>query len=268
MALPGPRERGTAVVTGASSGIGAAIARELAGRGLGVTLVARREDRLLDLADELGAVHGVRAEAFATDLGERSGREELAVELERLGLEVDALVNNAGFGYAGDFVAAERERQVAMVALNCEAVVDLCARCLPGMVARGSGAIINVASTGAFQPMPKSATYGATKAFVLSFSEAIHSELGGTGVTVTAVCPGPVKTEFMDASQIGGAEEALPDIFWLSAEDVAADAVKAAAAGKRAIVNGRLNHAGTLLGRHAPRALSLPLTKRLWERTH
>ncbi len=116
--------------------------------------------------------------------------------------------------------------------------------------------------------MPKSATYGATKAFVLSFSEAIHSELGGTGVTVTAVCPGPVKTEFMDASQIGGAEEALPDIFWLSAEDVAADAVKAAEAGKRAIVNGRLNHAGTLLGRHAPRALSLPLTKRLWERTH
>ena len=268
MALPAPRKGGTAVVTGASAGIGAAIGRELAGRGLGVTLVARREDRLLDLAEELGAAHGVRAEAIAADLGRRDGRARLAEELERLGLEVDALVNNAGFGYAGEFVDADRERQMDMVALNCEAVVDLCGRYLPGMVARDAGAVINIASTGAFQPMPKSATYGATKAFVLSYSEAVHSELEGTGVTVTVVCPGPVKTEFMDASGIGGAEEALPDFFWLSAEEVAADAVRAVEEGKRSIVNGRLNYAGTLLGRHTPRALSLPLTKRLWDRTH
>jgi len=266
LSLPEPREDGTALITGASSGIGAEFARELASRGIGVTLVARREDRLRDLAAELTESHGVRAEVISLDLGAEDGRRSLPGRLERKALEVDVLVNNAGFGYTGDFAEADPARQVEMVELNCAVVVDLSGRLLPGMLARGSGAIVNVASTAAFQPMPKSATYAATKAFVLSFSEALHSELEGTGVNVTAVCPGPVKTEFTDVAGIRG-EEQLPGVFWTPAEQIARDAVEAAAAGKRTIVPGRLNQAGSILGRHTPRGLSLPITKRVWGRT-
>jgi short-subunit dehydrogenase len=176
------------------------------------------------------------------------------------------LVNNAGFGHTGDFAAADPDRQVDMVELNCTAVVDLTGRFLPAMADRGSGAVINIASTAAFQPMPKSATYAATKAFVLSFSEALHSELEADGVVVTAVCPGPVKTEFTEVAGIRG-EERLPAVFWTPAEQIAREAVDGAESGKRAIVPGRFNQAGSIFGRHTPRALSLPVTKRLWGRT-
>jgi short-subunit dehydrogenase len=264
MPLPPPREDGTAVVTGASSGIGAAIAGALGARGYAVTLVARREERLLGLASELAAAHGIRAGVIAADLAGREGRERLARELERLEMQVDLLVNNAGFGYHADFVHAGRERQLDMVALNCEAVIDLCGRYLPPMVAREAGAVINIASTAAFQPLPGSATYAASKAFVLSFSEAVHEELKGTGVTVTAVCPGPVRTEFAEVAGIGGAEDRTPGMLWMSAEDLAEEAVEAAEKGKRAVVPGPLNHAGSILGRHTPRVLSLPLTRRVW----
>ena len=263
MSLPAPRPEGTALVTGASSGIGSAIARELAKRRLNVTLVARREERLRELAADLVSDHGVDAGIIAADLGERSGRDEVSRKLKQLGLGVDLLVNNDGFGYAGDFAAAERERQVEMVALNCEAVVDLTSRFLPAMLGRGAGGVINIASTAAFQPMPKGATYAATKMFVLSFSEALHSEVAGSGVSVTAVCPGPVKTEFMDASGIKG-EEKLPRLFWHSPDDIAREALSAAEAGKRAVTPGMVNRAGTVLGRYTPRTLSLPITKRFW----
>lgn len=263
MSLPAPRPKGTALITGASSGIGSSIARELAKRRLNVTLVARREDRLRELARELVAEHAVDAGIIAADLGERDGRDEVQRKLKRLGLGVDVLVNNAGFGYAGDFTDAERERQVEMVALNCEAVVDLTSRFLPAMVGRGAGGVINIASTAAFQPMPKGATYAATKAFVLSFSEALHTEVGGSGVSVTAVCPGPVKTEFMDASGIRG-EEKLPRLFWLDPDDVARQALAAAEAGRRSVIPGRVNQAGSVLGRYTPHTVSLPVTKRLW----
>jgi uncharacterized protein len=266
LALPKPRDDGTGLVTGASSGIGAEIARQLAWRGIGVTLVARREERLRDLAGELTEEHGVRAEVVACDLGRRDDRRALPGRLERKGLEVDVLVNNAGFGYTGDVVAAEADHQADLVELNCTAVVDLTGRFLPGMVARGSGAVINVASTAAFQPMPKNATYAASKAFVLSYSEAVHCELEGTGVVMTAVCPGPVKTEFSEVAGIRG-EERLPGFFWTPADQVAREAVDAAAEGKRAVVPGKLNQAGTIFGRHTPRALSLPLTKRIWAQT-
>jgi short-subunit dehydrogenase len=265
MALPSPREGGTALVTGASSGIGAEIARGLANRGHGVTLVARREQRLLDLASEVGDRNGTPAGVIACDLGAREGRDQLAAELERLELEVDVLVNNAGFGQSGDFVAADRERQVSMVALNCEAVVDLTGRYLPAMVERGAGAVINIASTAAFQPLPGSATYAATKAFVLNFSEAVHSELAGTGVGVTAVCPGPVRTEFAAEAGLGAAEERTPGLIWMTAEDVAEAAIEAAEGGRRAVVPGLLNRAGSLLGRHSPRTVALPLSRRLWK---
>jgi len=265
MALPAPGEGATALVTGASSGIGTEIARGLAERGHGLTLVARREERLLELASQLTARHGVPAGVIACDLGERSGRDKLAGELERLELDVSILVNNAGFGYTGDFVRAPRQRQVSMVALNCEAVVDLCSRYLPGMLQRGEGAVINIASVAAFQPLAGSATYAATKAFVLNFSEAVHQELSGTGVTVTAVSPGPVRSEFAEQAGVGGAEERTPGMIWMSAEDLADEAIDAADQGKRAVVPGRLNQATSIIGRHTPRTLALPLTRRMWQ---
>jgi short-subunit dehydrogenase len=265
MALPEPREASTALVTGASSGIGAAIAESLARRGHALTLVARREDRLSELATGLHERHGVRVGVVACDLADAKQRDLLAARVTELGLEVEVLVNNAGFGYAGKFIDADRERQVEMVRVNCETVVDLSGRYLPAMVERGRGAEINVASTAAFQPLPGSTTYAASKAFVLNFTEALHHELKGTGVTATAVCPGPVRTEFMDAAGIERAES-TPSFVWMSAEDVAEEAVKAAEEGKRAVVPGRLNYAGSVFGRHSPRKFVLPLSSRIWSR--
>jgi short-subunit dehydrogenase len=263
MALPQPSEASTALVTGASSGIGAAIAEELASRGQNVTLAARREELLTRLAADLHRRYGVRAEVAASDLGNPDERDRLAATLEELGREVEVLVNNAGFGYAGPFAEANRVRQVEMVRLNCEAVVDLTARFLPEMLRRDRGVILNVASTGAFQPMPRSATYGATKAFVLSHSEAIHHELRGTGVSLTAVCPGPVRTEFADAADIPRADE-TPGFIWMSASDVAREAVDALEAGKRTVVPGMLNYASMLFGRYSPRWALLPFANRIW----
>jgi uncharacterized protein len=268
MALPPPREEATALVTGASSGIGAEIARQLASRGHGVTLVARREERLLELSSELARDHGVRAGVITADLSGREGRDRLAGELDRLELEVDVLVNNAGFGLHEDFLDGDRDRQLDMVALNCEAVVDLSSRYGRAMRRRGAGAIISIASTAAFQPLPGSATYAASKAFVLSFSEALHEELRGSGVTVTAVCPGPVRTEFAEVAGIGGAEANTPDLFWMSAAELAADAVEATEKGKRAVVPGALNVAGSVLGRYSPRSVALPLTRRIWRQVN
>ena len=266
MALPEPSDSSTALITGASAGIGEAIARELAGRGHGVTLVARREDRLRSLADELSGRFDVRAEALGADLGDLRARADLVGRIEELGLEVEILVNNAGFGGGADFADTDRERLVSMVEVNCVALLDLQATYLPGMVERGRGAVINIASTAAFQPLPGSATYAATKAFVLSLSEAVHEELKGTGATVTAICPGPVKTEFTEAAGLEGAEEQVPGMLWTSAESVAKTAVEAARDGKRATIPGLLNRAGALTGQHAPRMLALPIAKAVWRR--
>jgi short-subunit dehydrogenase len=251
-------------VTGASSGIGAEIARELAKRGHGVTLVARREERLRDLAAELGDGHGVRAEALGADLGDAAARDSLAARIGELGLEVEILVSNAGFGGGGDLADADRDYLLRMVRLNCEALIDLQARYVPEMVERGRGSVINLASTAAFQPLPGTAVYAATKAFVLSLSEAAHAELKEAGVTVTAVCPGPVKTEFVEAAGLDDAADNLPGMFWTPVETVARDAVDGAAKGKRVVVPGMMNRAGAFGGQHAPRALALPLVKRIW----
>ena len=264
MALPEPSTSSTALITGASAGIGEAIARELAGRGHGVTLVARREERLRSLATELSDRFGVRAEAIGVDLGSDTARADLPRRLDELGLEVEILVNNAGFGGGEDFAHTDRERLVSMVELNCLALLDLQAVYLPKMVERGRGAVINIASTAAFQPLPGAATYAATKAFVLSLSEAVHEELRGTGVTLTAVCPGPVRTEFTKAAGLEQAESRVPGTFWLSADEVARVAIEGAAKGKRVVVPGLINRAGALTGQHAPRMLALPITKRVW----
>ena len=264
MGLPEPSISSTALVTGASSGIGAAIAAELASRGHAVTLVARREERLKTLADELSSEHEVATEVIAADLGEAEERDRLESDLRDRGRAIEVLVNNAGFGHQADFVTSPRERMVEMVRLNCEAVVDLTSRFLSPMVERGRGSVINTASIGAFQPLPGSAIYGATKAFVLSFSEAIRTELRGSGVSVTAVCPGPVRTEFMGAAGIPGVEDRTPGIVWMSPEDIAKHAVDGAARDKRVVVPGMVARAGALAGHYSPRAVALPIIGRIW----
>jgi short-subunit dehydrogenase len=262
--LPEPSVSSTALVTGASSGIGAAIAKELASRGHSVALTARREERLQSLATDLTSEHGVAADAVACDLGEPAERERLADELRARGRTVEVLVNNAGFGHQADFSTSPRERMVEMVRLNIEAVVDLTSRFLAPMTERGRGTIINIASTAAFQPLPGSAVYAASKSFVLSFSEAIRTELRGSGVTVTAVCPGPVRTEFTEVAGVGGVEDRTPGAVWMSAEDIARHAVDGARHDRRVVVPGTLNRATALAGQHSPRSIALPLISRFW----
>ena len=257
MALPPPSPDATCVVTGASSGIGVEVARELTRRGYRVTLVARREERLHELAAELGE----GAEVHAADVSDPAARQGLAEALAARGAEVAVLVNNAGFATSGPFVKADRNRELEMVRTNVEAVVDLCALFVPAMAQRGIGAVLNVASTAAFQPLPMQAAYAASKAFVLSFTESLHAELGGTGVAVTALCPGPVKTEFADVAEIPG-HDALPGVFWGSADEVARAGIDGLERGKRVVIPGALNRAGAVGGQHAPRSLFLRLAAR------
>ena len=254
MSLPEPSENSIALVTGASSGIGAELARGLATRGHNVGLVARRRDRLEELAAELS---GVRAEVLEADLETESGRDALAQQIERLGMRVDILCNNAGFGTYDDFTKLDRERELAEVRTNVEAVVDLTGRYLPGMCDRGQGAVLNTASTSAFQPIPGNATYAASKAFVLSFSEALHTEVAGTGVTVTALCPGPVKTEFQDVADAHDFASKLPKPLWVSPEAVAEQALKAVERGARVVTPGVGNRVSGAVSRATPNALLL-----------
>jgi short-subunit dehydrogenase len=261
MPLPTPTDTTTAIVTGASSGIGADIARELARRGHGLTLVARREDRLRALADELAQAHAVRAEVIAADLTDADSRGALPSQLEARGLTADILVNNAGFTTMGHVYKADRAAELALVRTNVEAVVDLCTMFVPGMVARHRGAVLNTASTAAFQPLPGQAGYGASKAFVLSYGRALGAELRGTGVTVTTLCPGPVETGFAEAAGMTDEEaaESLPRIMWLPASDVARAAVEGLAAGRGVVIPGTANRAAAGLAHLVPKALLLPL---------
>jgi uncharacterized protein len=260
MALPTPKENTTAIVTGSSSGIGADIARQLARRGYGVTLVARREDRLKELADELAQAHKVRTEVIAADLTDAHSRAELPVQVEARGLTVDILVNNAGFTTMGPVHKADRARELAMIRTDVEAVVDLCTLFVPGMVTRRHGAVLNTASTAAFQPLPGQAGYGASKAFVLSYSRALGAELRGTGVTVTALCPGPVETGFAEAAGLSDekAGESVPKFMWVPAADVAKAAVDGLASGRPVVIPGAANRAAASLAHLAPKALILP----------
>jgi uncharacterized protein len=262
MALPPAAPHSTCLVTGASAGMGVELARALAARGRGVTLVARREDRLRALAAELGEAHGVRVEAIACDVGDDGERRRLASEVEARELVVDVLVNNAGIGSAGRFQSLDPEREIAMVRVNVEAVVALCGAYVPAMVARGAGAVLNVASTSAYQPLPRQATYAASKAFVLSFTEALNSDLHSTAVAATALCPGPVRTEFFDAASIEDAFEGTPDFVWTSAEEVARAGVEGLAEGRRVVVPGAANKVSAIGGRLAPRGPLLAVLRR------
>ncbi len=266
MSLPPPTPGSTALVTGASAGIGKEIARGLAQRGHGVTLVARRADRIEALADELSGRHGVRADAIPADLSNASERDRLAEQIEERELTVEVLVNNAGFGIYRRFDRSERQRELEQVRLLVEAVVDFDARYVPGMVDRGRGAVINLASTAGFQPLPGNGTYSASKSFVLYHSETLHEELRGTGVTVTAVCPGPVETEFQEASEPLFMER-MPGAIKCGPDRVAEEALEAAERGKRTVIPGGLAvRAFFGPNRMAPSALALPVARRVMAR--
>lgn len=266
MSLPLPDRRSTALVSGASSGIGAELARGLAARGHGVTLVARRADRLEQLASELEGRHGVRAEAIPADLSDPSERDRVVAEIERRGLTVEVLVNNAGFGIYLPFADSDRDGELRQVRLLVETVVDLDARYLPGMVERARGAIVNVSSTAGFQPLPGNGTYAASKAFVLFHSEALHEELRDSGVTVTAVCPGPVETEFIEVSKPLFTKR-VPRFLWASPQQVAEETLRAVEAGKRTVIPGGVAvRTAFAPSRMAPPAIAVPITRRLFSR--
>jgi hypothetical protein len=256
MALPAPNPGSTCVVTGASSGIGAEFARQLAALGYGVFLVARREDRLRELAAEIERNHGVRVDIEACDLTQADAVEALPEKITQRNVNVEVLVNNAGFSTVGD-VHENPERQLGMIRVNCEALVALTTAFLPAMTARGRGAVINVASTAAFQPIPAQAVYAATKAFVLSFSEAVAAEVKPSGVTVTALCPGPVATEFVEAAGFKRGMDEMPSFLFSSAEDVARAAIDGARSGKRVVIPGIGNRVTAGLGRFSPHSLLL-----------
>lgn len=259
MPLPPPSPSSTALITGASSGIGADLARELVSRGHGVTLVARREDRLRELADELGEV--VRVEVIGCDVADPAARAELFAEAERRGLTVDVLVNNAGIGTIGPVADSTPEAEVAQVRVNVEALIDLSTRAVQQMVARGRGAILNVGSTAGFQPFPGQSGYAATKAFVRCYTDGLRGELAGTGVTVTALHPGPVRTEFLESA---GMDErtfaaAFPKFMWIPSRTVAKAGIDALAADRRAVIPGLQNEIPARLFELMPRRLLLPL---------
>jgi len=245
-------EQDVALVTGASSGIGEALARRIARAGRHLVLVARRIDRLQQIADELSHTAGISAHPIAADLVRPGAARELLAEVARRGLVVDWLVNNAGFGTAGRFAELPVERELDEIRLNVETLTELTGRCLPGMVARRRGAVINVASVAGFAPGPYMSTYAATKAFVLSFTESIAVELRGTGVHVLCVCPGFTRTEFQEKAEVDIA--GVPGFAWMSADEVAEQTLRAV--GRQVVlVNGVMNSVMTSTLRFIPRGV-------------
>lgn len=230
--------RKTALITGASSGIGVELARIHARRGGDLVLVARRKDRLEALKAELEEAHGIKARVMARDLTDAEAPRQIQSELLSAGVPIDYLINNAGFGNGGFFHQQDWPRNEAMIKLNIIALAALTRLFVPEMISRGSGRILNVASMAGFLPGPLQAVYYATKAFVVSFSEAIGNELGGTGVTVTALCPGPVDTEFIAQANL---REAKGFARTVSARRVARIGYNAMLKGKPIIVPGTVN---------------------------
>ena len=253
----------TALITGASSGIGAAFARELATKGANLVLVARRLDRLNQLSAELSDTHGVRVSVIGLDLTTDSAVSTLKSKIQDLGMEVDLLVNNAGFATSGSFETEDLSKALNEIDLNVKALVALTHAFIPGMLIRNHGAVINVASTAAFQPVPTMAVYGATKAFVLSFSEALWAEFEDQGVKVLALCPGGTDTEFFEiaGSQGTGSKRETPD-------QVARVAIAELSAKKMkpSVVSGSRNQVLSFMPRLVSRALMSKLSKKAMTR--
>jgi short-subunit dehydrogenase len=244
-----------ALVTGASAGLGAELAQLFAADGHDLVLVARRRDRLEELSRRLQQLRGSRVDVIPEDLADPGAPARLAAELETRGIEVEFLVNNAGFGMTGRFAELDLARQLAMVQVNIAAVVHLTRLVLPAMIARKSGRILNIGSMAGFLPGPSMAMYYASKAFVNSFTEALHFELRETGVTVTLSCPGPTDTEFAQVARNG--KTRLFKMRSMSASEVAAHAYRAMMRGKPIAIPGVRNKLGAQSLRVVPRAMLL-----------
>ncbi|PZD70878.1 putative oxidoreductase [Acaryochloris thomasi RCC1774] len=232
---------GTALITGASSGIGEAFAEELAQRGMDVVIVARSKDKLEQLAERLRSQHSIQAEVIVQDLTTPEAATAVYKAVETLGWPIDLLINNAGFGDYGVFCDRPRQKQLDMIQLNISALVDLTHQFLPRMIERQSGSMINVASIAAFQPLPYLSVYAATKAFVLSFSEALWEENRKHNISILAVCPGPTESQFFEAAEFpsalaGGSQKATP------AEEVVKEALQALAEKQSNVVTGGISN--------------------------
>lgn len=253
----------TALVTGASSGIGEAFAEVLAAEGFGLVVTARREERLSALADRLRRQHGVRVDVVVADLSARDAPARLCEEIGRLGLTVDVLVNNAGYGVPGTFTASPWERHAAHLQVMVVAPAELTHRLLPGMIERGYGRIVNVASLAALVPAPAGHTlYAASKSFVVKFSESLAGEVTRSGVHVTALCPGFTRSEFHDVTGTRAMVRELPSWLWMNATDVAREGFDAVMAGTPAHVTGRVNRAVAMCSRYVPRRLLVAIGRR------
>ena len=254
MSAPGSTLQPICLITGASSGIGAALAHEFASHGHALVLTARREPELNALADAIAAKSHARPRVIAADLGQPEGVAHLAAALQEAGLEVSILVNNAGFGLLGDVAQLDPAKQLAIVDLNNRALTDLTLRFIPG-IKRHKGGILNVASIAGFMPGPGMAVYHASKAYVVSLTEALHEELKTEGVKVCALCPGPVPTEFNDRA--GMPDDYFPQALSRTASRVAREGYEGFMAGHRIVVPGGPNRIATLLPRLLPRGLVL-----------
>lgn len=254
------------LVTGASSGIGRELAKCFAADGCQLVLVARKRHALQGLADELHKAHKTQSEVLTTDLAEPGAPERIFEHLQTNGTKVDVLVNNAGFGAHGQFVALPLERQLQMIQVNVTALVHLSRLFLPGLIQRKRGGVLNVASTASFQPGPGMAVYYATKAFVLSFSEAISEEVRASGVTVTAVCAGPTATNFAEAANTRFSNRFMRST--MSAEAVAKIGHSAFRQGKAVAVTGLRNQLLAFSVRLGPRSMVRKITKFLNARSY
>jgi short-subunit dehydrogenase len=245
----------TALITGASAGIGEEFARQLAGRGYDLILVARRRDRLEQLAEQLPTT------AHVVDCDLVSDAASLPGKVEELGVDVDLLVNNAGFGLRGRFLELDPERDAEMVRVNCEAVVTLTHAFVPKMVERARGGVITVASTAGMQPLPYEAVYGASKAFAISFMEALWMELQGTGVKMLVVNPGPVKTEWQSVAGYDDSTPIPPGI--ITAEQCVSDSLEAYDRNKRSTITGRF-FPWFMRASKAPKGVKLRVAERMY----
>ncbi|MGY0497165.1 mycolate reductase [Nocardia sp. FBN12] len=257
MSLPSPTADNRAVVTGASSGIGTALAAELAGRGYSLILVARRGEILTELAQRLTLVHGITAEVRAVDLADRTQRASLVDELAVRDIAV--LCNNAGIATFGPVAELDFAYERMQMELNATAVHDLTLAVLPGMIERKAGGILISGSAAGNMPIPNNATYAASKAFANTFSESLRGELKGTGVHVTLLAPGPVRTETPAPEDQSIVDKMVPDFLWVSSEYTAKVSIDALARNKMRIVPGLISKGMSVAGNYGPRALTAPV---------
>jgi short-subunit dehydrogenase len=263
MRIPRPEAGCAALITGASSGIGDELARQLAERGHDVILVARRAERLETLAEQLRQQHGRRVEVLPCDLSDASARAEMLTDLDKLDLKLDVLVLCAGFGLGGAFIDEDPDRLISLVRTNVEAVIALSRALIPPMAERGRGAVLFVSSMAGNQPMPNFGAYAATKAAVTSLAESLHCELKHRHVSVTALCPGGVTTEFAMVGGMEHVEKRTSSAIMIGPRACARAGLKALDRGKRVEVPRLGVKALAWFGSHAPRALWLPLCRKM-----